>query len=191
MSVPKALVVDDDSSARMLLETGVGNAGFSVASAVDGSQAVQMIDSEYYDLVVTDLIMPGDINGVGVLEAAKKRSLRTSVVLITGHASVETAVDAMKKGADDYLQKPIHLDELAIKIGRLRDWSALVKDTQDLQEAMDVTEKSAAETVRELETRVLALENGLQKARDILSDENTPYEDRIENVLSIAFRLLE
>ncbi|MBI9074313.1 MAG: response regulator [Desulfatibacillum sp.] len=177
-----ALVVDDESSARMLLERGVANAGFTVDSAQDGAQAAQMISEKYYDLVVTDLMMPGEVDGVGVLEAAKEKSLRTSVVLITGHASVETAVEAMKKGADDYLQKPIHLDELAIKIGRVRDLNMLVRDSQDLQEAMDVTESTAAETIRELDSRLSELQTRLDRVQHILTSDSAP-ESRIAQAL--------
>ena len=179
-----ALVVDDESSARMLLERGVANAGFIVDSAQDGAQATNMIQENFYDLVVTDLMMPGEVDGVGVLEAAKARSIRTSVVLITGHASVETAVEAMKKGADDYLQKPIHLDELAIKIGRVRDLNMLVRDTQDLREAMDVTESTAAETIRELDSRLSDLQFRLDKLREILTGDSTP-DHRIVQALEI------
>ncbi|SHI77304.1 Response regulator receiver domain-containing protein [Desulfatibacillum alkenivorans DSM 16219] len=177
-----ALVVDDETSARMLLERGVANAGFSVESAEDGVQAANMIRKKLYDLVVTDLMMPGEVDGVGVLEAAKARSPRTSVVLITGHASVETAVEAMKKGADDYLQKPIHLDELAIKIGRVRDLNLLVRDSQELQEAMDVTESSAAETIRELDAKVSELQLVLDSVRGILSSE-APHDRKIVKAL--------
>lgn len=177
-----ALVVDDETSARMLLERGVANAGFSVESAEDGVQAANMIRKKLYDLVVTDLMMPGEVDGVGVLEAAKARSPRTSVVLITGHASVETAVEAMKKGADDYLQKPIHLDELAIKIGRVRDLNLLVRDSQELQEAMDVTESSAAETIRELDAKVSELQLVLDSVRDILSSK-APHDRKILKAL--------
>jgi DNA-binding NtrC family response regulator len=106
------------------------------------------------------------------------------VILITAHGSINNAVDAMRKGATDYLQKPINFDEVFLrleKIGHVRD---LAKDAGDLREAMCVTEEKAAETIMELELALSELQEKVEEIRRVLSSD-MDYEDRIAEVLDI------
>ena len=73
------------------------------------------------------------------------------MIVITAHSSVDTAVDAMKKGAVDYLEKPVNFDELFLRLEKISEVKALMKNAGDLREAMDVTESSAAQTIQNLE----------------------------------------
>lgn len=188
MNAQKALVVDDERGARVLLTKGAIDAGFEVDAAQDGAEAASLISQNFYDVVLTDLIMPGPVDGVGVLEAAKAKSTLTCVILITGYGSIESAVDAMRKGAEDYIQKPVHLDELAIKLERLRNLNELAKDSRDLREAMDVTEKNAAQTIGSLEGMIADLQKQLEKTRGVLLGDRMDADKRIEKALDILFK---
>jgi DNA-binding NtrC family response regulator len=112
MSDLKILVVDDDPTSRLLLERRLEAAEYEIESVQNGAEAYALISKHHFDVVLTDLKMPGDIDGMAVLEATKAKNSRSEVILVTAHASVDNAVEAMRKGAADYLQKPINFDEL-------------------------------------------------------------------------------
>jgi len=88
---------------------------------------------------------------------------RTEVILITAFASVENAVEAMRKGAADYLQKPINHDELMLRLEKISSMNALIKNAGDLREAMDVTEQNAAATIQNLEMEISRLNRKLSE----------------------------
>jgi len=157
----KILVVDDDPVTRTLLTKRLTREAYIVDTAEDGLVAVEKISRQFYDVVLTDLMMPGGVDGIGVLEEAKRAHLKTEVVLITAHASVDSAVEAMKKGAVDFLQKPINFDELLLRLDKIRNLKMLIKNASDLREAMDVTEKTSAETIQDLEIMVAELKGRL------------------------------
>ncbi|HEY5649571.1 MAG TPA: response regulator, partial [Nitrospiria bacterium] len=101
----RILVVDDEKSMREFLSIMLGKEGFSVKEAGDGEAALDLIKREKFDLVLTDIKMPRG-NGMDVLKAVKEASPETIVLMITAFASTETAIEAMKEGAYDYLTKP-------------------------------------------------------------------------------------
>lgn len=164
----KILVVDDDPVTRSLLTKRLSAEAFLVEAAENGVDAVEKIGGAFYDVVLTDLMMPGGVDGIGVLEAAKRESIKTEVILITAHASVDNAIEAMKKGAVDYLQKPINFDELILRLDKIRNLKMLIKNANDLREAMDVTEKTSAETIQDLEIAVAELKGCLTAVRATL-----------------------
>ena len=133
------------------------------------STGYSIISEHSFDVVLTDLMMPGGVDGIGVLEAVKEKYSRTEVILITAYASVDNAVEAMKKGATDYLQKPINFDELFLRLDKISHLKKLMKDAGDLREAMDVTERSAGQTIQDLEMTVSQLQNSLFDVSHILS----------------------
>jgi len=111
------LLVDDeqliiDSLARELICDG-GN--LAVTRALGGDEGIRQINSQNFDVVVTDLQMPGT-DGFQVLKAAKQKDVETMVIILTGHANLEVAIDALRTGADDFLQKPCDSDELLYRI---------------------------------------------------------------------------
>jgi two-component system response regulator HydG len=123
--VAQILVVDDQKSVRQTLEITLSRAGHGVDQAGSGEEAIQRIDSTLYDLVLTDLKMEG-ADGLAVLEAVKARDADTEVILITAFGTIESAVQAIKRGAHDYLAKPftpdqvLHAVDLALERRRLR-----------------------------------------------------------------------
>ncbi len=104
------LVVDDDSSMREFLEILLTKEQYQVSLAASGEEAFQILDENTFDLVITDIRMK-DINGIDVLKKAKKVSPETMVVMISAFATAETAVEAMKEGAYDYIPKPFKVGE--------------------------------------------------------------------------------
>lgn len=184
MQVLNILVVDDDPVTRSLLRTKLSKATYKVDTADDGVAAVSMIAQQFYDVILTDLMMPGGVDGIDVLERAKERNIKTEVILITAHGSIDNAIVAMKKGATDYLQKPINFDELFLRLAKIQNVKHLMKNASDLREAMDVTEQASGETIQHLEMTVADLENQLTAIRAILSKQEIPAEERIQSALA-------
>jgi two-component system response regulator PilR (NtrC family) len=128
----RVLVVDDEQSMRDLLTIMLRQAGYEVTAADGGEAAVEALKVGSFELVITDLRMR-KIDGLAVLRAAKEHSPRTVVVVVTAYASTETAVEAMKLGAYDYVTKPFKLDELKVTIAnalerrRLQDENVALK----------------------------------------------------------------
>ncbi len=110
-SRPRIMIVDDDKSLREFLEIFFAEQGYKVCSASTGKQALEILSNEDVSLVLSDVRMP-EMDGVTLLKEVKARSPEIPVILITAFASLETAVDAMKEGAWDYLAKPFRLDEI-------------------------------------------------------------------------------
>src|SRR5581483_4119908 len=114
-TVEKILVVDDEQSMRDVLSIMLKRAGYTVTTASDGDEAIAHLGKEIFDLVITDLKMP-KVGGLEVLKAVKASSPDTVVLVITAFASAESAVEAMKHGAYDYLTKPFQVDEVQLII---------------------------------------------------------------------------
>ncbi len=113
--VEKILIVDDERSMRDVLSIMLKKAGYAVTTADDGEEAIAQLGKEIFDLVITDLKMK-KVGGLEVLKAVKDASPETVVLMITAFASTETAVEAMKRGAYDYLTKPFQIDEVQLII---------------------------------------------------------------------------
>ena len=115
MSEARVLVVDDEKSMRDLLAITLQKAGYDVTLAEGGAAAIEAIRRDPFDAIITDLRMP-KVDGLQVLRAAKEQSPDTAVIMVTAMASTETAVEAMKLGAYDYITKPFKLDEVNLII---------------------------------------------------------------------------
>jgi response regulator RpfG family c-di-GMP phosphodiesterase len=114
----RILVVDDDESVKRFIETALTDAGYTVASADDGESALERFRAEPFDLVVTDLKMPG-ISGIQLLEAIKHDQPAVEVIVVTAYATLDTAVKALRHGAYDLITKPLEdLDTLFRVVGR-------------------------------------------------------------------------
>ena len=115
MSRPKILVVDDEAAMRLGLKEVLTRAEYEVELAEDGDQAVRRIDQGGLDVVITDLRMPGK-DGMAVLQHARKVAPGLLVYMISAHGDVPTAVEAMKLGAQDFIQKPFKIDEVRARV---------------------------------------------------------------------------
>ena len=177
------LVVDDDAANRSLLQKRLSMNDFDVETAEDGVKAVELINKRRYDVVLTDLMMPGGVDGIGVLEAAKKSNIGTEVIIITGFGSIDNVIEAMKKGATDYLQKPINFDELLLRLDKISGLKKLLKNANDLRDAMDVTETVSAQTIQALEMTVSDMETKLNEIKAILTQDDVGPQERIKLAL--------
>jgi two-component system nitrogen regulation response regulator GlnG len=141
MPLTRILVADDEESMRWVLSKALKRKGFSVDLAIDGRQALSMIQDGSYDLAILDIKMPG-INGLDLLDKIREQKKDLLVVIMTAEASMKNAVEAMKRGAYDYITKPFDLDVIdAIieKVGRAREVAGQVSMLkQELKERYQV-----------------------------------------------------
>jgi len=134
----KILVIDDDPSLRRVLEYNLEEDGYEVTVAASGGEGLQAFDELSPALVITDLKMPG-IDGFQVLREIKERSPETLVMIITAFGAVETAVEAMKLGAYDYITKPFNRDELKLVVRKALQLTSLSRENKQLRQ--ELTEK--------------------------------------------------
>ncbi len=131
----RILAVDDEEPMRRLLMKELPRKGFFVETAPDGDTALELIKSNTYDVVLLDIVMPG-IDGISLMKKLRQDPAAPEIIVLTGRATVETAVEAMKHGAYDYLTKPYKLDELVIIINRAFEFGQLAKKNQLLQQEL-------------------------------------------------------
>src|SRR5579859_6992299 len=133
--MPSILIVEDEAKMRRLLELNLGEDGFTTLSAGDAEEGLKLLRNNPIDLVVTDLKLPG-MNGLEFLQAVKQQNAALPVVVMTAFGSVETAVEAMKAGAADYVLKPFSLTEMRIVIHKELDVRDLREENRSLREAL-------------------------------------------------------
>jgi len=114
----RMLVVDDEPGIRQVLETAFTDRGLAVTTASNGDKAIELLTEQPFDVVITDLKMPGR-DGMAVLRAAKEAAIDAGIIVITAYGSLETAVEAMRLGAFDYIAKPFKLQEIELKVDKI------------------------------------------------------------------------
>ncbi len=129
------LIVDDEPIARDNLAHSLGRQGYRIVTAADGSEAIERMTETDFGLVLTDLRMKS-VDGLEVLARAKTLQPETEVIVITGYASVDTAVEAMRRGAYHYISKPIKIDELSLIVQKALEKRRLKREVQDLRRRM-------------------------------------------------------
>ncbi|PID77047.1 MAG: response regulator [Deltaproteobacteria bacterium] len=178
------LIVDDDPVVRKVIEQKLNKKElYEVDTAEEGVIAVKMLLKKSYDVILTDLIMPGDLGGIEVLEVARKNNPHTEVIVITANSSVDTAIEAMKKGAADYLEKPINFDELFLKLEKIANLKNIIKNAQDLQHNMDIIESKASQTIQDMEIQLGDIQQLIDDIEFILLDDSLDGEDKVEKAL--------
>src|SRR5947209_466049 len=123
------LVVDDDESLRRVTQLQLQEAGYDVLTAPNGTEALAMIESDTPDLVITDMKMPG-MSGLELLDKIRKLYPQTTVLMVTAFGTIQTAVEAMKAGAYDYITKPIDYEELVLVVNRAMEHHTLIEEVQ-------------------------------------------------------------
>jgi len=132
----RIVVIDDEMSAAAALQELLRDDGYEVARASDGGAALQLLETFDADVVLTDLRMPG-VDGLTLLSKVKEMRPDTLVVVMTGFGTVKTAVQAMKLGAEDYLSKPVDVEELELVLQRALEKKALREETRNLRQRLD------------------------------------------------------
>ncbi|MEJ2696907.1 MAG: sigma-54 dependent transcriptional regulator [Candidatus Sulfobium sp.] len=131
----KILVVDDEEPLRRLLRKELARKGFFVETASDGKSALSLLKKATFDVILLDIVMP-EIDGITLMKKMKTDPSSPVIIVLTGKATVETAVEAMKNGAYDYLTKPYKLDELTIVINRAYEFGRLSIQNRLLQQEL-------------------------------------------------------
>ncbi len=154
----KILIIDDEKSIRKTLREILEYEKYHVDEASDGAEGITMIQKEKYDIVLCDIKMP-KMDGIEVLDKIMQLSADTPIVMISGHGNIETAVEAVKKGAFDFIAKPLDLNRLLVTIRNAMDKSTLVTETKVLKKKVSKTfdmvgESKAIVQIQEMIERV-------------------------------------
>lgn len=153
----KILIVDDERSIRNSLKEILDDEGYDVEVAENGQQGVEMVEKEKYDVIFCDIKMPV-MDGVETLAKLTAMGIDSAVVMISGHADVATAVDCIKKGAFDFIEKPLDLNRILITIKNAKDKVHLVKETKSLKKKVYgqemVGESPAIKEIKEMIEKV-------------------------------------
>jgi len=127
------LVVDDDRDTQDLLREVLGGEGYQVSTAGSAEQALEVGQHELFDVIISDMRLGPDLNGLDVLRAYKSVQPESEVILITAFGSMETAIEAVKAGAFDYISKPFEIDEVLLQVGRALENRQLIRENRNLK----------------------------------------------------------
>ena len=129
----RILIVDDEPNIRSGLVKGLVDEADQVVAAQDGTEALNLFRQDHHHLVITDLKMPGPISGLDLVKQIKHESPETLMLVITAHGSIETAVEAMRNGAHDYISKPVDLNMLRLLVRNACQHHRLVQENRELR----------------------------------------------------------
>lgn len=141
MNKGKILVVDDDAFFRKVFTDHLSSAGFNVTGVSSGAVALNIIENEPVDLVITDLVMP-EMSGVALLHKVKQHNSLIDVIVVTGHGSIESAIEALKTGAFDYIRKPVNETELLHTVERCMEMKKILEENQGMKRSLKLYEAS-------------------------------------------------
>lgn len=205
--MPKILIIDDEKAIRRSIKEILEFEKYLVDEAEDGQQGFDMASKGDYDVILSDIKMP-KLDGIELLNKINKSDINSEVIIMSGHGNIETAVDAVKKGAFDYLAKPIDLNRLLVTVRNALNKNSLVAETKVLKKKINKTyemigQSKALEAIREMidkvaptDARVLITgSNGSGKelvAREIHNKSNRSNAPLIEvNCAAIPSELIE
>jgi len=169
--MPKVLIIDDEKSIRKTLREILEYENFKVDEAGDGAEGSSMAEKENYDIILCDIKMP-KVDGMEALDRIQKAHPDTPVIMISGHGTIETAVEAVKKGAFDFIAKPLDLNRLLVTIRNAMDKTSLVSDVKILKKKISKTyemigESPAIKQIQEMIEKVAPTD-----ARVLITGEN-------------------
>ncbi len=157
----KILVAEDEDITLENILDALQDEGYEVAGSTDGADALQRIEKGHFDLLITDIKMPG-LGGIELLEKVKGTHPETEVIIITGFGSIGSAVEAMKRGALDYITKPFDLDELTLRVGKIAEQRSLRKENTALRTYFGLDKKHAIIARSEGMKRILNTIEGIR-----------------------------
>jgi PAS domain S-box-containing protein len=154
---PRILIIDDEPRIRDACLMVLSDKGFDVAAAPDGEQGLQMIKETHYDIVLVDLMMP-TISGFDVLSEVRKNHPDTVVIVITGYATLEHSIEAMKKGAFDFIPKPFTPDQLRAVVDKSLRYTSALQDIADSKSRLGVMVNRLTDGVMTTDARKLIVQ---------------------------------
>jgi FixJ family two-component response regulator len=164
------LLVDDAADLRANLKEALALDGYQVEDAADATSALALMAARHYPVVLTDLNMPGGPSGFQLIEAVKASDPLTLCVVITGYASMETAIQAVKYGAYDFVQKPFKLAEIEAVLDRALDHAALIRQLANYQDDLEARVMARVRELDLLHQEVLKLNDLLIASQQELSE---------------------
>ncbi len=169
--MPNILIIDDERAIRNVLKDILGNEGFKVDEAADGEEGLKKFTVGGYDAVLCDIKMP-KVDGLEFLQKAMALNPEIPVIMISGHGNIETAVDAVKKGAFDYISKPPDLNRLLITIRNAMDKTTLVKETRVLKRKVSKVQEIIGESEAIIKIKETIEKVAPTDARVLITGEN-------------------
>jgi DNA-binding NtrC family response regulator len=155
----RILIAEDEDITRKHLLYALMREGYEAVGVKNGREALSLVESEHFDVLITDIKMP-EMDGIELLERVKESHSRIEVLIITGFGSIDSAVDAMKKGAYEYITKPFNLDELILKVKNIHERSSLKKENLAMRASLGM-DKGVS---------VVARSEGMRKIVGIVED---------------------
>ncbi len=151
------LIVDDEADVRTTLLEALANQGYSAEAVASGEQALARMAERPFTVVVTDLHMPGGQTGLDLIATIRQRYPDTLCVLITAFATLDTSIEALKRGAYDLIQKPFRLAEMEMVLNRALDHASLLRKVQDYQAELEARILSRTRDLQEVAQEAMAL----------------------------------
>lgn len=167
----KILVIDDEESIRNTLQEILEYEKYEVDLASEGNEGLEFIKQNTYDVILSDIKMPG-LDGIEVLERVIRLQPDAPVIMISGHGNIDTAVEAIKKGAYDFIEKPLDLNRLLITIKNALDKSTLVEETKRLKQKVTKSYQMVGESPAITQVKSMIERVGPTDARVLITGEN-------------------
>lgn len=178
----RILIIDDETSIRRTLRDILENEGYAIDDAPDGSEGLKLVKANHYDVVLCDIKMP-KMDGLEVLDKILESNSDVPVVMISGHGNIDTAVDAIRKGAYDYISKPPDLNRLLVTIRNAFEKSSLVTETKILKKKVSkkyemIGDSGSIKKIHEMINRVAPTD-----ARVLITGENGTGKELVAHAL--------
>ena len=155
----KILIAEDEDITLKHLVAVLKSEGYEASGTQNGQDALRMIEGEYFDLLITDIKMPG-MSGLELLSIVKSKYPEIEVIIITGFGTIGSAVEAIKKGAIDYITKPFDLDELIIRVKKIYEQKQLKKENAALKTFLEMDKKAHVISKSESIAKILHIIEG-------------------------------
>ncbi|HLW39697.1 MAG TPA: sigma-54 dependent transcriptional regulator [Brumimicrobium sp.] len=169
----KILIIDDENNIRRALKEILEYENFEIDEAVDGKEGFEKATSNHYDLIFCDIKMP-KMDGIEVLTALQKEKIEIPVVMISGHGNIETAVEAIKLGAFDFIEKPLDLNRILVTVRNANEKASLVEEKKVLKKTVQRFKGSSiiGETDEIIKIKEMIEKVGPSEARVLVTGEN-------------------
>ncbi|HEX7553398.1 MAG TPA: response regulator, partial [Geothrix sp.] len=158
------LIVDDEADLRNLLVEALEDQGYAAEGAEGGTQALARVRDKHFPVIFTDLNMPGGLSGLELLKAVHEEDPKTMGILMTGYATTESAIQALKRGAYDFIQKPFKLAEIEASLERALEYYRLRRENEDYQHNLERMVEARTQEILGLKNDIERLFEGFVNA---------------------------
>lgn len=185
----KILIVEDEKILNDTISKSLKKAGYEVESAFDGFDAMEMIEIESYDLIVLDLNLP-NMDGMEILKNLRKEDVETKVLILSARSQIQDKVEGLDAGANDFLQKPFHLDELKARVRSLTRRNFIQNQTNLTFDKINFDSKKRLTFVDEKELKLTRKESGILEYLLLNQGRPVSQEELIDHVWDSSVDLL-